>query len=273
MKTHRLLRGVSGTVAIAVCLLALPARAQQQPAPPYPYPPQPPPAPYPYPPQPQPTYPPPGYPPPGYPPPGYPAPAYPPPGYPGLSEAAPSPGAEQHDGFYLRVSIGADYLSAGAEAQGRSQKLTGGGLLLHMALGGAPTENVVVFAEFLYHSAINPDIEQQGRTLSTDRQTLAAGGLGAGIAFFVMPANACIAASVILASMNSRSHGVMNFETESGVGGNLVLGKEWWVSSNWGLGAAAQLFLGRANEKIALAGTKPAWLFYGLGLAVTATFN
>ncbi len=285
MNAHRLFPGFPATLAgagLLVGLLASPARAQQQA--PYPYPPQPAPAPYPYPyppqpqppaPPPQPTYPPPGYPPPGYPPPGYPSPGYPPQGYPQVAAAAPAPGAQQHDGFYLRTMIGADYLQAGAEAAGQSQKVSGGGLLLNLAVGGAPTENFAVFVEFLYHSAFDPDIKERGRTLMTKDQTLGAGGLGAGVAFFIMPANASITASVVLASLASSAgqENIRTFETESGAAGNLVLGKEWWVSSNWGLGTAAQLFLGRVKQKTVVAGSKPSWLFYGLGLGVTATFN
>ena len=62
-------------------------------------------------------------------------------------------------------------------------------------------------------------------------------------------------------------------ESEGGIGVNLVGGKEWWVSDNWGLGVAGQLFGARVKDKEVVMGSKPTWMLVGFSLAFTATFN
>jgi hypothetical protein len=39
------------------------------------------------------------------------------------------------------------------------------------------------------------------------------------------------------------------YESDWGGGISLMIGKEWWVSDNWGLGIAGQLFGGSAKDK------------------------
>jgi len=47
------------------------------------------------------------------------------------------------------------------------------------------------------------------------------------------------------------------------------VGKDWWVSENWGLGAAAQLLLGSAKDRNADAN----WSTAAVALMFTATYN
>ena len=59
-------------------------------------------------------------------------------------------------------------------------------------------------------------------------------------------------------------------ETDPGFGMDLLVGKEWWVSSSWGLGLAAQFIYGSAKDR------EPAlerWTTFGGGLLFTATYN
>ncbi len=65
---------------------------------------------------------------------------------------------------------------------------------------------------------------------------------------------------------------VEKFETDLGYGINVAIGKEWWVSDNWGIGVAGQLFytvLPDENPK----GEEFDLNTASIGILFTATFN
>ncbi len=284
--------GSSFAISLAISLATFaPATAGAQPPPPpapYPAPPPAAPAPYPYPaqpvqaPPPVPGYPPPGYPAPGYPPPGYPAPGQPPPGYPaaqypGLGAIALDPGAHRHDGFYLRMMLGPGYTHMSADLAGVDSSISGAGLGIDIAVGAAVTENLALFGELLVDSAVNPDVKRGASTSSLSNRTADATGFGVGAAYYFMPTNTFLAASLLVARSSledtTGEESVTVSESDAGLGLNLVGGKEWWVSDNWGLGVAGQLFAARVKDSEVLMNSKPTWTLFGFSLAFTATFN
>ena len=54
-----------------------------------------------------------------------------------------------------------------------------------------------------------------------------------------MPSNLYLSGTIGLASITLDLDGFPSVESETGVGFDLTLGKEWWTSDNWGLGIAA----------------------------------
>jgi len=66
----------------------------------------------------------------------------------------------------------------------------------------------------------------------------------------------------------------INETSNWGVTGQLSAGKEWWVSSNWGLGIAGELFLGRmaGGSEPGRTETHP-YTVKGFSLLVSASFN
>jgi hypothetical protein len=50
-----------------------------------------------------------------------------------------------------------------------------------------------------------------------------------------------------------------------------MVGKEWWVSRNWGIGVAGQLV--GASVKDSGAAVRPTWSVGSFAIAFTATFN
>jgi hypothetical protein len=240
-----------------------PAPAPQYPAPPAPgYPPPapgyPPPAPG-YPPPPAPGYPPPapGYPPPQQPaaPPPYGQPGYPPPApygaYPNTYAAAqPAAGAKGHDGFYLRLMLGAGYTQLSKDQDvGSDLKLSGGGGMLTIAAGLALTPNLILFGEITGNSVSEPEFDGGAGSQEIPDTTMSLSGIGAGAAFYVMPVNLYFAASLLAIQARLESDNAnFDLESDTGVGLHLVVGKEWWVSDNWGLGAAANLLVGRMKD-------------------------
>ena len=209
-------------------------------------------------------YPPPGYapppayyPPPGYaPPPGY----YPPPGYapPGAyypqQVLGPPPGHHLHDGFYMRLTMGLGYLSAKYSQGGQDATISGGGMAMAFAFGGSVTPNLVIYGEFMGTVAMDPTLEYGGtsRHLGFDVNLF---GIGPGVAYYLEPMNmyfsGTLAFSQVTASSSNSSDSSNDTAdvTEMGMGASFMVGKEWWVSHDWGLGIAGMLHLASMKMK------------------------
>jgi hypothetical protein len=229
----------------------------------------------------------PGYAPPpaGYPPqPGYQQPGYPPPqGYPPPPPYAQvrAPGAETHDGFYLRLQLGGGYTRMSASAGGISQKISGGAVGFDLALGGSVTPNLVIFGALLASSISDPTVTYNGVSSTATNYTASLSGIGAGAAYYLIPANVYFSGTLLATTLswreNSDDPGVddTSYSTELGFGFEGLVGKEWWVSDNWGLGAAAQLIVASMKDKSALdvGGPVPRWNALAFSLLFSATFN
>jgi hypothetical protein len=195
-------------------------------------------------------YPPPAYhyPPPGnaapayYPPASYPAPGYPVPGY-YAAPAGPPLGYHEHDGFYMRLSMGPGYLRAKMSATAYSDDviIKGSGPGMNVAFGGAVARNLAVFGELTMLSMTDPTVDNGGYSTTLDDTSLALMGIGPGVAYYVEPANLYLSGAISLSQMTRNGSKTSNSEdsnelTDFGFGLSLTVGKEWWVSANWGLG-------------------------------------
>lgn len=228
--------------------------------------------------------PPPGQPPP--PPPGYetapppsdpvPAPAYAPP--PAAEPAAPPPttSVHEHDGFFLRLSLGPAYVSSSGDARGF--RATGGGLSFSVAIGGTVASSLVVYGVLYGAGAAGPTLEADGISRDTSSSmNLSYGGLGAGVQYFFMPINIYVAGSISLvnAEVSSEAEPVVT-DGRVGFGARVMAGKEFWVSDNWGIGFAAELLLGTSSGDLYGRGTVDSdvrFTTFGAGIHFSATYN
>lgn len=64
-----------------------------------------------------------------------------------------------------------------------------------------------------------------------------------------------------------------NNYNDFGLGTNLVLGKEWWISKNWGIGLAGYYHYSKIPEKEDSYGVNNSIKNNYYGVAVTATYN
>jgi hypothetical protein len=244
---------------------ALPAPAPAPPAPPSPPPGYAPPPGYGYPP---PAY---GYPPPGYayPPPGY---AYPPgygppPGYSPQAELIP-PGYHVHNGFYMRLALG----GGGASASGAGEKYSGSSLVIGAAFGGAITPSLILYGEIFGHTVPGASYETGGVSSSSGGRDLDIFGGGPGVAYYFMPLNLYLSGTFLLQQVRLSDPNDSNRSvdlTKTGFGFSLMVGKEWWVSADWGVGVAAEFLVGTAKDRYFDA----RWTSKGLGLVFSASYN
>jgi len=239
----------------------------------------------------QPSYvPPPGYPaqpgyvpPPGYPPPGYAAPpgyarsAYPPPGYgyppavyPGREEQ-PS-GFHEHDGVYVRLFLGVGRLYASVSEGTDELKLKGTGGAFGVAVGGALVDNVILYGELNFVSVDGPTRTVNGTQIDAGDVSVTTGSIGPGVAYYFPEINLYLSSTVGFSKVNTtdRQSNTTTGSSDWGFGFSGMVGKEFWVSTNWGLGAALQYRYARMHDH----GENSPFIYENdFALVGSATFN
>jgi hypothetical protein len=210
-----------------------------------------------------------GYPPPGQYPPGYsPPPGYAPPGY-----MNPPPPPPQHEGFYLRLHLGGGFgRMGGTDSYGDELAFSGGGYSFGIALGGAVMPNLIVFGNLFGMGLIDPDTEFNGGSTGTVSGTTSMAGIGPGIAYYFQPVNVFVSGTIAATVFTAAdSDGNTQYESNTGVGFQGMVGKEWWVSHEWGLGIAGELIAtGGMKDKV---DPTIKWSGTSFSLLFTSTYN
>jgi hypothetical protein len=162
----------------------------------------------------------------------------------------------------MRVDLGPDDI-----------KLSGFGGGFAFALGGAITENFILFGEVAGASVDEPSIEASNAVVVAG-QNVDLVGFGPGLAYYLAN-NFYLSGTVAFTRIVfNDSDGNKRGETKLGPGIKMTLGKEWWVSDNWALGMALNVHAARMKSETAPAGYEtPTWTGLGLGLMFSATFN
>ncbi|MCP3103743.1 porin family protein [Myxococcus sp. K15C18031901] len=179
-------------------------------------------------------------------------------------------GKHTHDGFYLRGQFGLGYTRA--EAADVDLAIKGVSGSLDLELGYAVFNNFIIYGKLFGSSVTNPDLEIGDETIEGGNADTSSNylGAGAGITYYFMPANFYITGAVVVNKLSITEDGDNIAETDSGVGLNLGLGKEWWVSDNWGIGIGAEVALGRIRSK---SNNGDDWNVAHFALLFTATYN
>jgi hypothetical protein len=146
-----------------------------------------------------------------------------------------------HDGgFFMRLALGGGSAASRLEEGSDFAEFTGGGADLHIALGGIVGKNLAVHGTLGGWSISDPDLEVTELGATTVSGDLTMSYFGAGLTYFVMPANVYLSGSLGLATISFK-HDRVEVETDTGLAAEISLGKEWWLGNRWGLGAAVAL--------------------------------
>jgi hypothetical protein len=157
---------------------------------------------------------------------------------PAISPAGPR--SHKHDGFFLRMCAGFGFGHSSVEDdQGDNNTIRGGSSASNLAIGAMVTENFAVHADAFHMVLIEPESYRNGKPEGTVPGRYVAGGLGAGITYYIMPTNLYISASLDFVVLKA-DLGILELESDTGMGIDFLIGKEWWVSDNWGIGIAGQ---------------------------------
>jgi hypothetical protein len=218
---------------------------------------------------PPPRYAPPGYGPPGYPPPprAYPPGSYYPPGY----GAPPPPPEHLHDGFYLRLHLGAGYTHlSGADGFGSTVTASGGSGSFGLAIGGAVAPNFIVFGT-IFGVGSSPTVKVGGVDAGLSNSSAVLAGIGAGAAYYFEPVNVYLSGALAFTSVeidDANSNPI--YQTRDGIGVQLMVGKEWWISQNWGVGVAGEFIGASMKDKNDSSVT---WSADAFSILLSATYN
>ncbi len=161
-----------------------------------------------------------------------------------------------HDGFYLRMGIGAGYgrvkstgewaLSGGASTD-MEVVYSGAGPAYELLIGGTPGGGVVIGGGFVGQEISDPKIELDGEevddNLFDNDNALGMILLGPFVDWFPSPRGGAHVGAMIGVAAIGLSNGDQDDENESstGWGGSLWGGYDFWVANQWSLGAEGRI--------------------------------
>ncbi len=204
----------------------------------------------------------------------------PPPGYPGGGYGAYYyDGYHLHDGFYMRVTAGFGYMTASESYAGATDTYSGVGFTWAAAFGGVVAPNLIIYGELFGMTVPDPNfsVSNGGGSQNLSGVTMSSFGIGPGVAYYFMPVNAFISGTVALSKIyftDSASDSSLG-DSDWGLGLSVIGGKEWWVSHDWGLGVAGQLYFGTMSDHPVYQGYSydSRLDVFALSVLFSATFN
>ena len=153
----------------------------------------------------------------------------------------PKAGYHQHKGFYLSMSAGPDFAGINSEVVGNYKlNFNGTGGQFDLKIGGAIKENLILHATMTANSMTGPKITSGGSSQNTSNNlALGEAMFGVGITYYVMPSNIFLSSSLGVGNFTIIDNDKKtSISSDRGFSMQLKVGKEWWVSSKWGLGVA-----------------------------------
>jgi len=171
-------------------------------------------------------------------------------------------------GWMFRVVTGPNFMEA-RTVDDFGMNFKGMDISLAMSVGKTITPRLLFFVEYTMDRLVDPDIDHgAGNYIAADDSFALTQGFGSGFAYYFMPSNLHIAASLVF-SMNSYGEVVEKESTTGGssstytslepsdsspggVGIHLVVGKEWWIAHRLSLGIAGRTFITRKVTSFAV---------------------
>ena len=162
-------------------------------------------------------------------------------------------GAETHNGFYLRVSLGAGGLSMQREAEGTAQSelvysgdssINAGATTFELSIGGTPGGGLALAGTLLTYRVQEPVLEFDSGGEVDLGGPLDVIVLGPSVDWFPNPNGGFhFGGTLGLAAATAETPSGSTFERLGGVGGaiSLQVGYDWWIGEEWSLGVQGRL--------------------------------
>ena len=171
-----------------------------------------------------------------------------------------------HEGFFLRLASGLGYARAIC-SEDSGQYLHGLSLVTDLSIGGSVTRNLALHLSIFGHDVVYGKSQPDGGDL-----VMFGYGFGLGLTYHFQPINLYLSTAFGVgfhAAVGVGANNVAFTLSKAGFAMEFLLGKEWWVSENWGLGIATQLIF----MNVADAEADVHWNDVGIGILMTATYN
>ena len=182
----------------------------------------------------------------------------------------------KHDGFYLRLTTGVGSTTSVEEIERDEFVVSGLSGNTTIGIGYAVVENLILNVDLFSTMVEDPIAEINGKEIGEVDAELEVINVGLGATYYIMPTNVYLTGSIALASGSLKSYGKSyghKTESEAGYGINVAVGKEWWVSNNWGIGVAGQLFHTVLSDENPITGEVFDLKTTSLAILFSATFN
>lgn len=187
-------------------------------------------------------------------------------------EAGDDDAKHKHDGFYLRLTTGVGSTTSIEETELGELSFSGLSGNATLGIGYAVVENLIINLDIVASTVTDPTVEIDGRDVGEVDAEITISNIGVGATYYIMPTNVYLAGSIALAEGSVKS-GRVAIETDTGYGINVAIGKEWWVSDNWGIGVAGQLFHTVLPDENLITGEVFDFKTTSIAIVFSATFN
>ena len=157
-------------------------------------------------------------------------------------------GVDEHGGFFLRLAGGVGSSNTTENVGGTELSMGGFAFFTNIGIGFTVVPNLIISGTLFRNVVSGPTVELDGQDIGDYDAEIQDSAVGVGLTYYFMPYNAFVSASVAAAFMTVKIDG-QEFETGTGWGVEALVGKEWWVSDNWGIGAAAHVFFSRVPDE------------------------
>jgi len=155
-----------------------------------------------------------------------------------LSRAALAGEPRTHDGFFLRLSAGAGSANSEIEVLDTDIEFSGSTGDANIAIGAVVAPNLAIHGTLFGWAASNPDVEVEGLGSAEVDGDLTMSAFGGGLTYYFMPVNIYISGSLGAGTLEIDGDDDFEGESDTGIVGEITLGKEWWLGGSWGLGVA-----------------------------------
>ncbi|HET6336554.1 MAG TPA: hypothetical protein VFG30_25195 [Polyangiales bacterium] len=167
-----------------------------------------------------------------------------------------SSGNYAHEGFFLRLQLG----PGGSSVSREGESWSGMGLGMGLAIGGSPVQNLALHLDLQTTWLFSPSRDVNGIGMQS---------LGLGATYYIMPVDIFLSGSVGIGWLAFEDDAGQSKDTSAGIALDAMIGKEWWVGSDWGIGLAAQLLYMHVKDYTDDAGMDA----IAVNVLFTATYN
>ncbi len=184
---------------------------------------------------------------------------------------------ETHDGFYLRMELGAGYLMMPGTMEGGSSSLdvdiSGMGGLGGLLLGGTPAEGLVIGGGSLASVVQKPTIKVGDFEDEAD-DDLSLSLLGPFVQYYPDPTGG-LNFQLLLGYASASGTDDDADEAATGFGLSAGVGHEWWVSEEWSLGVAGRFNYANVKYESDVGNTTITQKYNAMvpGVVFTATYH
>lgn len=188
--------------------------------------------------------------------------------------AAASGMAQTHDGFFLNMALGTGGGSLVKKEDRVDNSYRGQTTLVNFRIGGCPVPNLALSADFQDFSRrdITMNVEGESVTQENDYE-ISVMSMAFGVTYYIpdllfVGSNFSPVGQISLGTPNEK-------ESYNGdmLGYSFRIGREWWVSENWGLGVELNYSYNKLSNIRDFNRESAVWITNTYGILFTATFN